>query len=92
MVRRADLLNKNKRGRIVRGLIPEEAVAELGLEEVDTHEEADVGLLNEGLDLSSLTVKELRSLLEERGLDSKGKKADLLERLSEEDESDDEEE
>jgi hypothetical protein len=92
MVRRADLLNKNKRGRVVRGLLPKEAVEELGLEEVDTHEEADIGVLHEELDLSGLTVKELRSLLEERGLDSKGKKADLLARLESEDESNDEEE
>lgn len=57
MVRRADLLNKTKRGRILREAT---VVAELVEEVVD-----------ETIDLSTLKVAELRALCEERGLDQK---------------------
>ena len=61
MVRRADLLNKNKRGRLV-AVEPEASPV---VEEV----------VDEVIDLETLKVAELRALCEERGLDPKGKKA-----------------
>lgn len=81
MVRRADLLNKTKRGRILR--LPVE----------ETLPEPIVEVVDETIDLSILKVTELRALCEERGLDPKGKKADLIAKLSdsEEGEEDDEE-
>ena len=68
MVRRVDLLNKTKRGRILR--------ASPVVEEV----------VDEVIDLSTLKVAELRALCEERGLDPKGKKADLIAKLSDSEE------
>lgn len=72
MVRRADLLNKNKRGRLV-AVEPE---APPVVEEV----------VDEVIDLESLKVAELRALCEERGLDPKGKKAELIAKLSDSEE------
>lgn len=69
MVRRADLLNKTKRGRILRS--PVEAKPEPVVEVVD-----------ETIDLDTLTFNELRALCKERGLDAKGKKAELIAKLS----------
>lgn len=74
MVRRADLLNKTKRGRILRA---SPVVAETVEEVVD-----------ETIDLSTLKVAELRALCEERGLDPKGKKAELIAKLSDSEDGD----
>lgn len=79
MVRRADLLNKTKRGRILR--LPVEALSEPVVEVVD-----------ETIDLSILKVAELRALCEERGLDPKGKKADLIAKLSDSEDGEDNDE
>lgn len=70
MVRRADLLNKTKRGRILRSPV-EESLPEPVVEVVD-----------QTIDLDTLTFNELRALCKERGLDAKGKKADLIAKLS----------
>ena len=78
MVRRADLLNKTKRGRILRDAT---VVAELVEEVVD-----------EAIDLESLTFNELRALCKERGLDAKGKKADLIAKLSDSEEGEENDE
>ena len=78
MVRRADLLNKTKRGRILRDAT---VVAELVEEVVD-----------EVSDLESLTFNELRALCKERGLDAKGKKADLIAKLSDSEEGEENDE
>lgn len=68
MVRRADLLNKDKRGRLLSGApVVEEVV-------------------DEAIDLDSLTYNELRALCKERGLDTSGKKADLIAKLSDSEE------
>ena len=72
MVRRADLLNKTKRGRILREAIPEPVVE----------------VIDEVIDLASLKVAELRALCEERGLDPKGKKAELIAKLSDSEDGD----
>ncbi len=80
MVRRADLLNKTKRGRILRSPV-EEALPEPVVEVVD-----------ETIDLSILKVAELRALCEERGLDPKGKKADLIAKLSDSEDGEDNDE
>jgi len=77
MVRRADLLNKDKRGRLVVAPV-EEAPA---LEVVD-----------EVIDLDSLSYNELRALCKERGLDASGKKADLIAKLSDSEEGEDNDE
>ena len=80
MVRRADLLNKTKRGRILR-LPVEEALPEPVVEVVD-----------QTIDLDSLTVNQLRALCKERGLDAKGKKAELIAKLSDSGDGEDDEE
>ena len=67
MVRRADLLNKTKKGRILRASPVVEVVDEV-------------------IDLESLSFNELRALCKERGLDAKGKKAELIAKLSDSEE------
>ena len=81
MVRRAALLNKTKKGRILRDSV---VVAELV--------EAAPEVVDEVIDLESLSFNELRSLCKERGLDAKGKKADLIAKLSDSEEGVDDEE
>ena len=73
MVRRADLLNKNKRGRL-NATPAEEALP------------AEEEVVDEVIDLSTLKVAELRALCEERGLDPSGKKAELIAKLSDSEE------
>ena len=73
MVRRDDLLNKNKRGRLTAAPV----------------EEAPEEVIDEVIDLDSLTYNELRALCKERGLDTSGKKADLIAKLSESKEGED---
>jgi hypothetical protein len=79
MVRRTDLLNKTKKGRILRAVV--EATPEPVVEVVD-----------EVIDLETLKVAELRALCEERGLDPKGKKAELIAKLSDSEEGEDDDE
>lgn len=71
------MLNKDKRGRLAIAPV-EEAPA---LEVVD-----------EVIDLDSLSFNELRALCKERGLDAKGKKADLIAKLSDSEEGEDDDE
>lgn len=65
------MLNKTKRGRILRA---ETVVAELV--------EAAPEVVDQAIDLDTLTFNELRALCKERGLDAKGKKAELIAKLS----------
>ena len=73
MVRRADLLNKDKRGRLVVAPVEEAPAPEV-------------------VDLDSLSYNELRALCKERGLDASGKKADLIAKLSDSEEGEDNDE
>tara|TARA_R100000541_G_scaffold1884_4_gene6916 strand:- start:3520 stop:3768 length:249 start_codon:yes stop_codon:yes gene_type:complete len=70
MVRKG--FTKDRRGRLVRTVeeVPE-PIAEPVVEVVD-----------QTTDLDSLTFNELRALCKERGLDAKGKKAELIAKLS----------
>lgn len=77
MVRRADLLNKNKRGRLVVAPVEEAPAPEV---------------VDEVIDLDSLSYNELRALCKERGLDASGKKADLIAKLSDSEEGEDNDE
>ena len=66
---------KDRRGRLVRVL--EEALPEPIVEEV--------------LDLDTLTFNELKALCKEKGLSAKGKKAELIAKLSDSGDGDNEE-
>ena len=77
MVRRADLLNKDKRGRLVAAPVEEAPAPEV---------------VDEVIDLDSLSYNELRALCKERGLDASGKKADLIAKLSDSEEGEDNDE
>ena len=57
-----------------------EAISELAEDDVIESEEPDS---TESVDYSSMTVAELKEILKEKGLPVSGKKADLIERLSE---------
>lgn len=59
--------------KLAKNLI-EQGVAVEYIEEVQTIEKEEI-------DYNELTVKELKEILEEKGLSTKGKKADLIERL-----------
>jgi hypothetical protein len=78
MVRRADLLNKDKRGRLVAAPAEEPKPV--------------VEVVDEVIDLDTLSFNELRALCKERGLDAKGKKADLIAKLSDSEEGEDDDE
>ena len=67
---------KDRRGRLVRVLEDPEPIAE-PVEEV--------------LDLNTLTLNELKALCKEKGLDAKGKKAELIAKLSNRGDGDNEE-
>jgi len=61
-----------------------EAISEIAEEEPAVEEESAVEEApSDDLDYSSMTVAELKEILKERGLPVSGKKADLIERLSE---------
>lgn len=51
-------------------------------EEVKVEEPVEEEPVEEAQDYSLLTVKQLKAILEEKGLSTEGKKADLVERLS----------
>ena len=70
MVRKG--FTKDRRGRLVRVV---EATPEPIAEPVEE-------VVDETIDLDTLTFNELRALCKERGLDAKGKKADLIAKLS----------
>tara|TARA_R110000751_G_scaffold296112_1_gene405229 strand:- start:1941 stop:2180 length:240 start_codon:yes stop_codon:yes gene_type:complete len=76
MVRKG--FTKDKRGRLVRVL--EEALPEPIAEPVE-----------EVLDLDTLTFNELKALCKEKGLSAKGKKAELIAKLSNSGDGDNEE-
>ena len=62
-------------------LIKEPPVEETPLEEPAVEEEPEE-VVEETVDYSQYTVKQLKEMLEERGLSTDGKKADLVERMS----------
>ena len=70
---------KDRKGRLVRPV--EEALPEPVVEVVD-----------QTIDLDALTFNELRALCKERGLDAKGKKAELIAKLSDSGDGEDDEE
>ena len=70
MVRKG--FTKDRRGRLVRVL--EEATPELVVESVE--------VIDEVIDLDTLTFNELKALCKEKGLSAKGKKAELIAKLS----------
>ena len=70
MVRKADLRNKTRKGRIGASQVFEEPP----VEEAPTEDP---------IDLSSMSKAELVAMAKERGVSSKGTKAKLIERLSE---------
>ena len=62
-------------------LIKEPPVEETPLEEPAVEEEPEE-VVEETVDYTQYTVKQLKEMLEERGLSTDGKKADLVERMS----------
>lgn len=61
-----------------------EAISELAEDDViESEEESEEPSSTESVDYSSMTVAELKEILKEKGLPVSGKKADLIERLSE---------
>ena len=70
MVRKG--FTKDRRGRLVRVL--EEATPEVVVESVE--------VIDEVIDLDTLTFNELKALCKEKGLSAKGKKAELIAKLS----------
>ena len=62
-------------------LIKETPVEETPVEEPAVEEEPEE-VVEETVDYSQYTVKQLKEMLEERGLSTDGKKADLVERMS----------
>ena len=79
MVRKG--FTKDRRGRLVRVL--EEATPELVVESVE--------VIDEVIDLDTLTFNELKALCKEKGLSAKGKKAELIAKLSNSGDGDNEE-
>jgi hypothetical protein len=79
MVRRADLRNKTRKGRLAPAVAPAPVVEAPAPEPV----------VDEAVSLDSLLKSELIALAEERGLDVTGTKAELIARLSEVEDGDD---
>ena len=79
MVRRADLRNKTRKGR----LAPADAPAPV------VEAPAPEPVAEESVSLDSLLKSELIALAEERGLDVTGTKTELIARLSEVEDGDD---
>ena len=69
-----DVLVAAEAGEAISELAEDDAADETGSEEPDS---------TESVDYSSMTVAELKEILKEKGLPVSGKKADLIERLSE---------
>jgi hypothetical protein len=82
MVRRADLRNKTRKGRLAPADAPAPVVEAPAPEPV-------VEVVDEVIDLDTLLKSELIALAEERGLDVTGTKAELIARLSEVEDGDD---
>ena len=78
---RAALFPSEKKS-FIPNLIKETPVEETPVEEPAVEEEPEE-VVEETVDYSKYTVKELREMLEERGLSTDGKKAELVERMSE---------
>jgi len=70
MVRKG--FTKDRRGRLVRVL--EEAAPEAVVETLE--------VVDESIDLETLTFNELKALCKDQGLSTKGKKAELIAKLS----------
>jgi len=79
MVRRADLLNKDKRGRLTAQAAPVE-------------EEPAPEVVDEVIDLETLSFNELRALCKERGLPATGTKLELIAKLSDSEEGEENDE
>jgi hypothetical protein len=77
MVRKG--FTKDRRGRLVRVLEDPELVVE------------SVEVIDEVIDLDTLTFNELKALCKEKGLSAKGKKAELIAKLSDSGDGDNEE-
>ncbi len=78
---RAALFPSEKKS-FIPNLIKETPVEETPVEEPAVEEEPEE-VVEETVDYSKYTVKELKEMLEERGLSTDGKKAELVERMSE---------
>ena len=77
---RAALFPSEKKS-FIPNLIKETPVEETPVEEPAVEEEPEE-VVEETIDYSQYTVKQLKEMLEERGLSTDGKKADLVERMS----------
>ena len=77
---RAALFPSEKKS-FIPNLIKETPVEETPVEEPAVEEEPEE-VVEETVDYSKYTVKELKEMLEEKGLSTEGKKADLVERMS----------
>ena len=78
---RAALFPSEKKS-FIPNLIKETPVEETPVEEPAVEEEPEE-VVEETIDYSQYTVKQLKEMLEERGLSTDGKKAELVERMSE---------
>ena len=79
MVRRADLLNKDRKGRLTVQAAPVE-------------EEPAPEVVDEVIDLETLSFNELRALCKERGLPATGTKLELIAKLSDSEEGEENDE
>jgi small subunit ribosomal protein S3Ae len=77
----ADVLVAAEAGEAISELAEDEESDEVEVESSDATE--TIPESTEGVDYSSMTVAELKEILKERGLPVSGKKAELIERLSE---------
>ena len=76
-----DALFPSKKKSFIPNLIKETPVEETPIEEPAVEEEPEE-VVEETVDYSQYTVKQLKEMLEEKGLSTEGKKADLVERMS----------
>ncbi len=80
----ADVLVAAEAGEAISELADDEEPTDAETESTDDSEESEiVDESNENVDYSSMTVAELKEILKEKGLPVSGKKADLIDRLSE---------
>ena len=80
----ADVLVAAEAGEAISELADDEEPTDAETESTDDSEESEiVDESNENVDYSSMTVAELKKILKEKGLPVSGKKADLIDRLSE---------
>ena len=80
----ADVLVAAEAGEAISELADDDEPTDAETESTDDSEESEiVDESNENVDYSSMTVAELKEILKEKGLPVSGKKADLIDRLSE---------